>query len=97
MFNTIRFFYDKDFLLKNKVFKKGIGTIPLAEFNWLNFFLSDEDKLKMFVKGARAATEFLKTFNWVQYQQERIEMQTILNDKQKPEKTAQAVIPKNKS
>jgi len=95
MFNTIRFYYDKDFLLKNKVFKKGIGTIPLAEFNWLNFFLSDEDKLKMFVKGARAATEFLKTFNWEQYQQERVEMQTVLNDKQRPEKTAQAVIAKS--
>ena len=86
IFNTIRFYYDKDFLLKNKVFQKGIGKIPLAEFNWLNFFLTDEEKLKMFVKGARAACDFLKGFDWAAYQQERIQMQTILNEKQAPEK-----------
>src|SRR5205085_5843383 len=40
IFNTIRFYYDKDFLIKNKVFKKGIGTIHLEGYNWLNFFLS---------------------------------------------------------
>ncbi len=93
IFNTIRFYYDKDFLLKNKVFRKGIGTIPLAEFNWLNFFLTEKDKQKMFVKGARAATDFLKKFNWLEYQQERIQMQTLLNDKQRPEQTRAAIVP----
>jgi NTE family protein len=87
IFNTIRSYYDKDFLLKNKVFRKGIGTIRLSEFNWLNFFLTDEDKLKMFIKGARAATDFLKTFDWPEYQRERIRMQTFINEKQRPEQT----------
>lgn len=93
IFNTIRSYYDKDFLLKNKVFRKGIGTIPLSEFNWLNFFLTEDDKRKMFVKGARAATDFLRNFNWPAYQMERIEMQSFLNDKQKPEQTRAAVVP----
>jgi NTE family protein len=92
IFNTIRSYYDKDFLIKNKVFTKGIGTIPLAEFNWLNFFLSDEDKLKMFIKGARAATAFLKQFDWPEYQRERIKMQTFINEKQRPEQTRAAIV-----
>jgi NTE family protein len=85
LFNTIRYYYDKDFLIKNNVFKKGIGKIPLYEFNWLNFFISDEDKLKMFVRGAIAARDFLLGFDWPQYQAERTQMQIILNETHKPE------------
>jgi NTE family protein len=85
LFNTIRYYYDKDFLIKNNVFKKGIGKIRLSEFNWLNFFISDEEKLKMFIRGSQAATEFLLNFDWPQYQKERTQMQIILNEKQKPE------------
>lgn len=88
MFNTIRFYYDKDFLIKNRVFKKGIGSIPLAEFNWLNFFLSEEDKLKMFIRGAQTACGFLLSFDWKDYQKERIKMQQVLNEKNLPELTA---------
>jgi len=94
IFNTIRSYYDKDFLLKNKVFRKGIGTIPLSEFNWLNFFLTDEDKLKLFIKGARAATEFLKKFDWPEYQRERVRMQSFINEKQIPEKTKARIVVK---
>jgi NTE family protein len=74
MFNTIRYYYDKDFLLKNAVFEKGIGKIMLPEFNWLNFFMKDEDKIKMFVRGAKAATEFLKKFDWEDYKNSRATM-----------------------
>jgi NTE family protein len=78
MFNTIRYYYDKDFLLKNKFYEKGIGKIPLSDFNWLNFFLKDEDKINMFVLGAKAATKFLIDFNWEDYKNNRIEMQAKL-------------------
>jgi len=88
MFNTIRFYYDKDFLIKNRVFKKGIGSIPLSDFNWLNFFVSEDDKMKMFIRGAQAATGFLQSFKWNDYRKERIEMQRVLNEKQQPETTA---------
>ena len=75
MFNTIRFYYDKDFQIKNRVFKKGIGTIRLAKYNWLNFFLSDKDKIDMFVLGAKAACEFLKNFDWEKFKTDREFMQ----------------------
>jgi NTE family protein len=79
MFNTIRFYYDKDFLLKNKVFEKGIGKIPLSDYNWLNFFLSDQDKIDMFILGAKTATDFLIGFNWDAYKNDRTTMQVTLN------------------
>ena len=79
LFNTVRFYYDKDFLIKNRFYKKGIGSIPLKGFNWLNFFLEDEDKMKMFVLGAKTATAFLLNFNWQGYKAGRKEMQLKLN------------------
>ncbi len=85
MFNTIRFYYDKDFLLKNKVFEKGIGKIPLSQYNWLNFFLSDKDKIDMFVLGAKAATDFLLKFDWDTYKNKRTIMQVTLNSERKGE------------
>ncbi|MCH5600309.1 hypothetical protein [Niabella ginsengisoli] len=78
IFNTIRNYYDKDFQLKNKVYSRGVGTIPLAEYNWLNFFVTDADKLAMFEKGAEAATQFLLNFNWQDYKNDRAFMQTTI-------------------
>ncbi len=79
MFNTIRDYYDKDFLLKNKVFEKGIGKIFLPKYNWLNFCLSDKDKIDMFVLGAKAATDFLLNFDWETYKKDRMIMQENLD------------------
>jgi hypothetical protein len=31
--------------------------------SWLNFFMQDDEKIKLFEKGARAAANFLKSFN----------------------------------
>ena len=84
IFNTIRFYYDKDFLIKNKVFKKGIGTIHLPGFNWLNFFLSNQNKIDMFVKGAEAAKKFLLEFKWEDYKEDRDKMRKELLKEQLP-------------
>jgi NTE family protein len=78
IFNTIRFYYDKDFLIKNTFFKKGVGTISLANFNWLNFFLTDQDKIEMFVRGAQAAASFLEGFDWNDYKNDRSQMREQL-------------------
>jgi NTE family protein len=74
MLSTLKGFYDKDFLIQNDAYQKGIGKISLTDFNWLNFFLTDEDKKEMFVKGAEAATAFLLTFNWDNYKEYQVEM-----------------------
>jgi NTE family protein len=85
MFNTIRSYYDKDFLLKNNFFEKGIGKIPLSDYNWLNFFMKDQDKIDMFVLGAKAATKFLIAFDWKQYKNDRIQMRAKLTTEHIPE------------
>ncbi len=72
LFNTVRNYYDKDFLMKNKIYQGGIGSIPVAEFNWLNFFMEDEQKKTLFIKGAEAAEKFLNGFNWYDYKGTRI-------------------------
>ena len=82
IFNTVRFYYDKDFLIKNMFFRKGIGTIPMKGYNWLNFFLDKKSKQEMFVLGAKAATEFLLNFNWEDYKAARKDMQDKLTTNQ---------------
>jgi NTE family protein len=76
MLNTIRYYYDKDFLLKNAVFARGVGSVKLHDkkFNWLDFFLSDKTKMELFLKGAEAARDFLLEFNWEKYKEERRKM-----------------------
>lgn len=59
MFNTIRFNYDKEFLIKNADFNKTIGRIDVSGVNWLNFNISDPEKLLLFERGAQAAADFL--------------------------------------
>jgi NTE family protein len=75
-------------LLKNKVFEKGIGKIPLAKYNWLNFFLTDQDKIDMFILGAQSATDFLMKFDWDNYKGARSNMQKKLNAEKTPGHTS---------
>jgi len=79
LFNTVRFYYDKDFQIKNRVLQKGVGSIKLPEFNWLNFFLTKEEKQQMFIRGALAAAEFLKQFDWEAFKKERYDMKQAIS------------------
>lgn len=71
MFNTARFAYDFEFLLKNPDFKQLIANIDTDGYNWLDFGISDEAKVDLFVRGARKAAEFLVKFNWQDYKELR--------------------------
>ncbi len=86
MLNTIRFYYDKDFLLKNAVFRRGVGRVQLNDrkFNWLDFFLSDQTKLDLFLKGAEAARDFLLEFNWEEYKAARRSMHQEIHPERAP-------------
>ena len=50
----------------------------------LNFFITNQDKIDMFVLGAKAATEFLLQFDWAAYKDDRTIMQIKLNTEPKP-------------
>ncbi|MBK6948983.1 MAG: hypothetical protein IPH16_13865 [Haliscomenobacter sp.] len=71
MLSALRSHYDKDFLQQHAVYQKGVGKIDLSKFNWLNFFLKDDDKKELFFKGAEAATDFLLQFDWEQYKEDQ--------------------------
>ena len=57
--STMRFFYDRDFILKHDMYQKTVRSIDTGKIHWLNFNLNDEQKIELFYRGALAATIFL--------------------------------------
>lgn len=77
IFNTARYSQDDEFLRGHEDYKHLIGYIDTGVHNWLNFSLSDEDKIDLFYRGAKAASDFLKSFNWEKYKKMRATKLTI--------------------
>lgn len=71
IFSTIRFYYDRDFTIKNRAFELGVKTVDLTGHSSLNFFMENSEKILLFRKGAMAAAEFLLEFDWQNYKEER--------------------------
>jgi NTE family protein len=72
MLNTMRHIYDFDFLLKNPDYSQLICRLDTDnDFNWLDFNMSDENKLLLFERGASGAIDFLENFNWGKYKELR--------------------------
>ena len=71
IFETARLARDRDFIKSNPDFNKLVAYIDTADHYWLNFFLSDEDKVDLFARGARAARDFLLQFDWDNYKKIR--------------------------
>lgn len=57
--STMRFFYDREFILKHDMYKKTVRSIDTGKIHWLNFNLTDEEKIELFFRGALTATLFL--------------------------------------
>ncbi|MCW3118150.1 MAG: hypothetical protein JWM28_2232, partial [Chitinophagaceae bacterium] len=72
MFNTIRLNFDRDFISRNRAYNKGVKFVDVRKHSWLNFFMKNDEKIDLFKKGALAAAEFLKTFNWEEYKAGRL-------------------------
>jgi NTE family protein len=71
VFNTARFSSDDNFLRTNPDFRHLIGYIDTGNHNWLNFGLTDEAKIDLFIRGAQSASAFLNSFNWDNYKEIR--------------------------
>ncbi len=67
IFNSARHVLDYQFLLKNDDYEHLISKIDIGEHNWLNFSIKDEDKLDLFIRGAKTADVFLRKFDWKKY------------------------------
>lgn len=72
LFSTIRFNFDRDFITKNRAYNMGVKNIDVQKHSWLNFFMADKEKVELFRKGALAAVDFLRSFDWEKYKQERM-------------------------
>ena len=71
IFNSARHVLDYQFLLTNEDYEHLIQKIDIGDHNWLNFSITDEEKLDLFKRGAKAAAEFLNKFEWENYKQIR--------------------------
>lgn len=67
IFNAARHTLDYDFIHRNPDYSKLVTWIPAKGFNWLDFNMSDENKIRLFLEGANCAAKFLSTFNWGEY------------------------------
>ncbi|MCX9157402.1 patatin-like phospholipase family protein [Niveibacterium sp. 24ML] len=70
-FNASRHCLDYEFIRKNPDFRQLVAYIDTADHDWLNFRLSDEAKLDLFERGAKAALDFLEGFDWERYKDTR--------------------------
>jgi NTE family protein len=71
MFNSIRHLHDYDFILRNPDYKQLVKNIDIGPHDWLDFGITDEAKKDLFYRGALAASEFLRKFDWGHYKQTR--------------------------
>jgi NTE family protein len=72
MVSAMRQLHDYDFLLKNPDYNSLICYIDADEkFNWLDFSIGDEEKVKLFHLGAQKAVDFLEKFDWQEYKKLR--------------------------
>jgi NTE family protein len=59
LISTMRYFYDRDFIFKNDSYKKTVRSVDTGKIHWLNFNLTDKEKIELFYRGALSATIFL--------------------------------------
>ena len=71
IFNSIRHLHDYDFILRNPDYEKLVQSIDIGHHDWLNFAIAIEDKKDLFYRGAKAAGEFLRKFEWLRYKEIR--------------------------
>jgi len=79
---TFRNFYDNDFLINNEEIKNRVVTVDTRRnkikgskhINWLDFWMTTDDKRLLFIRGAEAAVEQLDKFEWTAYKDLRIKL-----------------------
>ncbi|MFN2395701.1 MAG: patatin-like phospholipase family protein [Bacteroidales bacterium] len=78
MISTMRQIHDYDFLRRNPDYSQLICHINAdKDFNWLDFEISRDEQVKMFVLGAREALKFLESFDWEKYKETRRKLSKV--------------------
>lgn len=77
IFDSARHIHDYDFIMRNPEYRRLICMIETGDHNWLNFNITDEAKIDLFIRGAKAAANFLRAFDWNQYKEIRKHVKEI--------------------
>ena len=74
-FNASRKIRDFEFIFNNKNFDKSVCVIDIqdAENKWINFNLSEKEKIELFVDGVKGACQFIRAFDWNRYKKIRVD------------------------
>jgi NTE family protein len=75
--NRTEYSKNVDELSQMRSMERGMCYIKIDSISLLNFYLADNEKLELFLQGAKAATEFLLKFNWETYKNS-LSLQTTL-------------------
>jgi NTE family protein len=67
LLDTAKFNIDREQLTRGKAMSRAVCDIGIKKIDGLGYFLTDEEKLELFICGAQAATNFLMDFDWEAY------------------------------
>jgi NTE family protein len=67
IFDSSRHVHDFDFIIKNPDYRHLVQCLDTDSFNWLDFKMPDEMKLRLFEVGVKGAADFLIKFDWKKY------------------------------
>ncbi|WP_257457693.1 patatin-like phospholipase family protein [Archangium lipolyticum] len=95
IFNSARQTLDEDFINKNPDYRKLITTIDTGPHNWLEFELSADEQVDLFLRGVAAGAIFLKHFDWPKYKEVRkqLERAQLVGTEGQPDLTPPAAPP----
>ncbi|MFD2999338.1 patatin-like phospholipase family protein [Pontibacter toksunensis] len=74
IFDSARQVHDFDFITKNPDYRHLVHCLDTDHFDWLDFSMPDEEKLRLFEVGVRGAANFLIKFDWKKYKDLRSAM-----------------------
>ena len=91
-FDAARHVHDYDFLMQNPDYRHLLCHIETGSHNWLNFELTETERVDLFIRGAKAAGDFLTKFDWEKYKKLRGETAKVYkHDKALREVEAEAL------
>ncbi|MEM1000331.1 MAG: patatin-like phospholipase family protein [Bacteroidota bacterium] len=66
-FSAARHLRDHEFIFSNPDYRKLVAQVDVSGHSWMNFGISNADKVDLFVRGVQAAQQFLTEFDWEKY------------------------------
>jgi NTE family protein len=72
--NSARHCLDYDFLRRNPDYRHLVAWIDTGQHQWLNFDMTEDEKIDLFLCGVRAAAGFLEGFDWAGYKAIRADL-----------------------